>query len=226
MKTFEFFCLNPEAKVNRDTVSRAQALLNHISNFPFIATLLVTRKIFEFTHSVTALLQIKSNDIVVGFDLIAPLIDVISNARVNIDFLFGEWYKHALEYAQNVSVDDTKPRVCSKQTDRKNLNVHSIAEYYKVSLAIPLIEIVLSELKISFEGNQTFIFSGLHIIPNIMASFPNWRDHFKDFLKFYKGDFENTGLSTVNGELQLWEQHWKNSKADFPDSVSTTFKKS
>ena len=162
----------------------------------------------------------------VGFDLIASLIDVISNARVNIYFLFGEWYKHALENAQKVSVDDTKPRICSKQTDRENPNVHSIAEYYKVSLAIPLIEIVLSELKISFEGNQTFIFSGLHIIPYMMASFPNWRDHFKDFLKFYKGDFENTGLSTVNGELQLWEQHWKNSKADFPDSVSTTFKKS
>ena len=86
VKTLEFFCLNPESKVNRDTVSRSQALLNHLSNFPFIVTLVVTRKIFDFTHSVTELLQAKSNDIVVGFDLIASLIDVISSARVNIDF--------------------------------------------------------------------------------------------------------------------------------------------
>ena len=43
-----------------------------------------------------------------------------------------------------------------------------------------------------------------------MASSPNWRNHFKDFLKFYKDDFENTSLSTVDGELQLWEQHWQN----------------
>ena len=88
VKTLEFFCLNPESKVNRDTVSRSQALLNHLSNFPFIATLVITRKIFDFTNSVTELLQAKSNEIVVGFDLIASLIDVISNARVNIDFLF------------------------------------------------------------------------------------------------------------------------------------------
>ena len=32
VKAFKFFCLNPESKVNRDTVSRSQALLNHLSN--------------------------------------------------------------------------------------------------------------------------------------------------------------------------------------------------
>ena len=32
VNTLEFFCLNPESKVNRDTVSRSQALLNHLSN--------------------------------------------------------------------------------------------------------------------------------------------------------------------------------------------------
>ena len=58
-----------------------------------------------------------------------------------------------------------------------------------------------------------------------MASSPNWRDHFKDFLKFYKDDFEITSLSTVDGELQLWEQHEKNSKTALPDSVSATLKR-
>ena len=78
VKTLEFFCLNPESEVNRDTVFRYQDLRNHLSNFPFIVTLVVTRKIFNFTHFVTELLQAKSNDIVVGFDVIASLIDVIS----------------------------------------------------------------------------------------------------------------------------------------------------
>ena len=166
-------------------------MLNHLSNLAFIVTLVGTREIFDFTHSVTELLQAKSNDIVVGFDLIASLIDVISNARVNIDFLFGKWSKHALELAQKVSADETKPRVCSKQTDRENHSAYSVADYYKISLAIPLIEIVLSELKRRFEGSQTFIFSGLCIIPHIMASSPNWRE----ILKFYEDDFENTSLS-------------------------------
>ena len=109
-KTLDFFCLNPESKVNRNIVSRSQVLLNHLSNFTFIVTLVVTRKMFDFTDSVTELLQVKSNDIVVGLDLIASFIDIISNAGVNIDFLFGKWYKHALKLAQKVSADETKPR--------------------------------------------------------------------------------------------------------------------
>ena len=58
-----------------------------------------------------------------------------------------------------------------------------------------------------------------------MAPSPNWRDYFKDFLKFYKDDFENTNSSTVDGELQLWEQYWKNSKAVLSDSVCATLKR-
>ena len=61
--------------------------------------------------------------------------------------------------------------------------------------------------------------------PYIMASPPNWKDHFKDFLEFYKDDFENSSLSTVDGELQLWEQQWKDSEAVLPDSISATLKK-
>ena len=152
------------------------------------------------------------------------MIDVISNASTNIDFLFRKWYKHVLDLAQKVSVDQTKPRVCSKQTEIENNNANSIADYYKISLAIPLIVILLSELKRRFKGDQTFTFSGLRIIPYIMASSPNWRNHFKDFLKFYKDDFENTSLSTVDVELRLWEQHSKNSKAALPDSVSEILK--
>ena len=138
-------------------------MLIHLSKFCFIVTHVVTRKIFDFTYSVTELLQAKSNDIAVGFDLTASLIDGIFNARVNIDFLFERLYKHALELAQKVSVDETKPRVFSKQTDRENHNADSIADCFNVFLAIPLFDIVLSELKRKFEGKQTFIFSSLHI---------------------------------------------------------------
>ena len=101
---FGFFCLHPESKVNSDTVSKSQALLNHLFSFSFIVTLVVTRKIFDLIHSVSELVQAKLNDIVLGFHLIASLIEIISSARINIDFLFGECYKHALELAQKVSV--------------------------------------------------------------------------------------------------------------------------
>ena len=77
-----------------------------------------------------------------------------------LTFLLGKWYKYASEFAQKVIVDETKPRVCSKQTGRENHSTESIGDYYKISLAIPLIDIVLSELKRRFEGSQTFFLVG------------------------------------------------------------------
>ena len=77
--TFEYFCLSPDLNVNRDAVAKLQIHLNHVTNFNFIVTLVVTRKVFDYTRSVTELLQAKSNDIVKGFDLIGSLIDLFAN---------------------------------------------------------------------------------------------------------------------------------------------------
>ena len=85
VQTFEYFCLSPDSNENRDTVTKVQVLLNRVTNLNFIVTLVVTRKAFGYTHSVTELLQAKSNDIVKGFDLIGSLIDLFANVRHDID---------------------------------------------------------------------------------------------------------------------------------------------
>ena len=66
-------------------MAKAQVLLNHVTNFNFIVTLVVTRKVFDYTHSITELLQAKSSDIVKGFDLIDSSIDLFANVRYDID---------------------------------------------------------------------------------------------------------------------------------------------
>ena len=64
VETLEYFSVNPESTINRDTSITAQALLTHFSNFNFIVSLVIIRKVFDFTHSLTALLEAKSNDII------------------------------------------------------------------------------------------------------------------------------------------------------------------
>ena len=51
-----------------------------------------------------------------------------------------------------------------------------------------------------------------------------WRDHFERFLSFYGNDFEDLCLLSLDGELSLWEHHWKNSVKGLPDNVSSTLK--
>ena len=59
VETLEYFSVNPESTINIDTSIKAQALLTYISNFNFIVSLDITRKVFGFTDSVSALLQDK-----------------------------------------------------------------------------------------------------------------------------------------------------------------------
>ena len=68
VETLEYFSVNTESTINRDTSINAQALLTHISNFDFIVSLVITREAFDFTHSVTALLQAKPIDTINGFE--------------------------------------------------------------------------------------------------------------------------------------------------------------
>ena len=99
--TFEYFHLTLDSNVDpRDNVAKAQVLLNHVTNFNFIVTLVVTRKVFEYTHSVTELIQAKLNDIVKGFDLTGSLIDLFVDVTHDIDDYHEKWYKEALELSK------------------------------------------------------------------------------------------------------------------------------
>ena len=151
--------------------------------------------------------------------------------RHDIDNYHEKWYKEVLELAKILNIVEVVPRVCSKQTLRENYSSNSSSEYYKLSLTIPLVvDTVLGELKRRFEGNQTYVFSGFYVIPYvIVASLKSptketWRDHFKRFLRFYENDFEDLCLLSLDGELSLWEHHWKNSVKGLPDNVSSTLK--
>ena len=205
-------------------------MLTHFSNFNFIASLVITRKFFDFILSVTALLQTKSNYIIHRFEFIGSSIDLMSNIRINIDKYHAEWYSKACKLAQKINVNNSVPRICARQTARENFPAESPSHYYKLSLSIPLIDTVLSELKRRFEGNQKCIFEGLYLIPYIMVgSLKNnismsWKDHFKIFLKFYESDFEDLSFKSLDAELSLWKHHWDNCLANLPNSVSATLK--
>ena len=92
VQNFEYFCQIPDSNVNRDTVANSRVLLNHVTNFNFINTLVLTRNVFDYTHSVIELLSAKSNDIVMGFDLIGSSIDLFAKLR-HIDVYHEKWYK-------------------------------------------------------------------------------------------------------------------------------------
>ena len=130
--TLEYSSINPESTINRDTRTKVQALLTHISNFNFIVFVVMTRKVFDFTHSVTALLQAKLNDIINGFQLNGSLIDLMSNIRINIEKYHDESYSEACKLAQKINLMNLcqEPVLGKLQGKISLLNHHLIITNY------------------------------------------------------------------------------------------------
>ena len=120
--------------------------------------------------------------------MIGSLINLFANVRHDIDEYHDKWYKKALELVEKLVIVEVVARVCSRQMLRENYPSDSSSEYYKLSLTIPLLEIVLGELKRRFEGNQTYVFSGFDIIPYFGCFFkkPSQKDQERTLQKVLK----------------------------------------
>ena len=99
---------------NRDTSSQALSFFNDLSNFEFIVSLVITRKVLSLTHGVTILLQDRSIDIMDNISHITNLKNTLINCRNQIDLYHGIWYKEALDLAEKVEVEEKMKRVVKR----------------------------------------------------------------------------------------------------------------
>ena len=219
--------MNLEGKSNRDTSSKATSLLKLVTSFDFIVSLVITRCVFDLTLPVTQLLQSKTNDIADGLHLIESLKN-LAISRNNIDTYHSKWYAKALRLAEDVNVDESKPRTCGRQINRSNVPAESVSDYFKKSSTIPLANHLHSELNNRFDPTSTNAYYGLYIIPTKMIwslSQPgkvNWKEKFTLLSAFYLGDMTNP--LALDGELELWQKYWETKNTCRPDNISSTLK--
>ena len=139
-----------------------------------------------------------------------------------------KWYQQVLALATATHLSESKPRTCFKMSVKENHPSDTTSEFYKKSFIIAVVDEEYGQLKRRFIGDNSLVFEGLYIIPNIMIYSVNqndgacWRSKFRNFLKFYEEDFGQISMKTP--ELDFWEEHWSQSKTCLPDSVSTTLK--
>ena len=113
--------INLDGKCSQDTSSKASSLLKLVTPFDFIVALVITRCVFDLTLPVTQLLQSKNNDIANGLHLIESLKDLSTSIRGSVDAYHAKQYAKALKLADEVNVDERKPRSCGRQISRSNV---------------------------------------------------------------------------------------------------------
>jgi len=111
----------------------------------------------------------------------------------------------------DLDIEEKMPRLTNYQKKRANHAVDSIADYYRVSVYIPLVENILSDMKARFcsEKNQSFIFLSKIIPKNIVNTnddeiikiVQNIINHFK----FDDTKWMNIKETELKTEIDLWK---------------------
>ena len=118
--------------------------------------------------------------------------------------------------------------VVGKFTEVMHQQPQSLNIIRGISLYIPLIDHLNTELKNRFGAATTAAYSGLRIIPATLISSLNhspnfdWKNHFMSFVNFYSDDLPNP--IALDGEIELWVKYWDSYEGCCPDTIASTLK--
>ena len=69
-----------------------------------------------------------------------------------MDDRYSVIFKDAVQLAEKINVEPSKPRVAGRQKNRGNNPSTTVEEHYRVNLAIPFIDNILENIDTKFDG--------------------------------------------------------------------------
>ena len=196
----------------------AQAHLNSLLSFEFVYTLVTLQRSLLCLKDAAVKLQVSSRDILSGVTLVEHSSSYIKSLRDNIDDYAHRIFEHSCRIAERSQIAVTKPRLSVRQQHRSNPPTNSVEEHFKVSVAIPFLDHLLSDLASRFAAHvkQSALIQKLipiNINPDSTVA------GFKQAVSFYADDLPNSDL--VDEEFHMWKSCWLAvSKQERPHSIS------
>ena len=138
--SFEAIVSSPASDWNRESHSDAQSFLLAMSQFPFIAALVVTQKILAYIKGLSVKLQGWYTDVVGAHQEVEIVKSTLFHVQSGVDSFHAKVYDQVTQLSQSIEVVETTPRQTSKQHQRQNIPSTNVSEYYKRNLTIPLLD--------------------------------------------------------------------------------------
>ena len=132
------------------TKREATSLLNAVTSFEFIISLIGLYRLLNTLAGTTDRLQGRGVDIIEAYDDVSSVIKDIKSTRKNIDKEFSVIFEQAERVAAKVGTQPSMPRIAKKQVNRDNTEGDSPETYYRRVFAIPFIDKLISELELRF----------------------------------------------------------------------------
>ena len=130
-----------------ETKRKAMLLLNSVTSFEFIISLIGLYKLLHPLAGITNHLQGHEVDIIEAYDEVSSLIKDIKSIWQNTDTEFGVIFEQAVLVAGKVEIEPI-PHSANKQVNRETTGGDSPQTYYRRVFAILFFDQLISELEL------------------------------------------------------------------------------
>ena len=94
----------------------------------------------------------------------------MKDARKNVDDIHALWYDEACTLAEGNDIEPHMPRRARHQIHRSNPPSTSVSDYFKFSLAIPMLDHLISEMDDRFSNHSHQALQVLKPLPSAIIS--------------------------------------------------------
>ena len=153
-------------------------------------------------------LQGRYIDVAQAYREVSKVKITVGDLRSNVDTFHARVYAEAKQLAQDVHVDESIPRLASRQQHRSNITADSYSEYYCRNLTIPLLDHLLTELNTRFDKKDSVV-ELMQLLPSVIASNSDFLspEKFEHVNELYSDDLPS--FVCFHSELDLWQHKWK-----------------
>ena len=118
---------------------------------------MLTQKILAYTKGLSIKLQGRYVHVVRAHQDIESVKSALKRARSVVDVFHDSVYDEVLHLSECVGVQESSPRLASRQQHRSNIPSGTVKEYYKLNLTIPLLDHIISELDTRFDSESSSV---------------------------------------------------------------------
>lgn len=181
--------------------SKSLSFLKSILCSEFIISLCSLALIFSYTLTVCKLLQSPSCDLFSAMEHIENIHTTFKNVRKNIEENFSKIFLSASELLKNVNEEIRLPRIAVIQRQRSNIDTKDPEQYYRIAVAIPLLDDFISQLNSRFLDHKNIMNSFYTLIPTVCCDKSLDVQDFKVYDKRINSDL-------LEAEFEIWKTKW------------------
>ena len=134
----------------------AMAHLKTLQSFDFVYSLVVLQRCLLYLRGAAVKLQGKSQDISSGVKLVKDCHAQLQKLRTtDLDDYSSRVIKHAERIAERSGVLVAKPRTTQRQQHRANVEAPSVQKYFELSVLVPFLDHLISDLESRFSKHVT-----------------------------------------------------------------------